>query len=80
MKCNRPAYQERDRIMKKFKLVEPGTDHDILGEITEANPYASYYGAELPGEKLAKDLNVGEGCLREYRMGGHGVYKLVRVQ
>lgn len=66
---------------KKFKLVKPGTDEDVLGVVDEENAYIKTYGARLPGEIAVADLLPGEGSLHRYSLSGStGVYKIVRVE
>lgn len=68
---------------KKFKLVRPGTDEDVLGgAVTEDNVYVKTYGSRLTGEKSVAELEVGEGSLHRYALSGQKatVYMIVRVE
>lgn len=69
--------------MKRFKLVKPGTNEDVLGgAVDEDNAYVSLYGARLPNEKKVHELEVGEGSLHRYGLNGSPriIYKIVRVE
>lgn len=68
---------------KRFKLVDPATEYDVLGgTVDEGNVYVRTYGRTLAGYKPAGELAVGESALREYALSGQKptTYKLVRVQ
>lgn len=69
--------------MKKFKLVNPGTDEDVLGgAVTEDNVYIKTYGSRLADQKPVAELEVGESSLHRYKLSGQKatVYQIVRVE
>lgn len=67
--------------MKKFKILKPGTDEDVMGgPLNEGNPYVTTYGAPLPGEKLISQLEPWESTLVKYSLSGStGTHKVLRV-
>ncbi|MCK9567459.1 hypothetical protein M0R72_00755 [Candidatus Pacearchaeota archaeon] len=78
---------------KLFNILD-GKDENVLGgSVPLDNCYISQYGAIQAGEKLPKDLEVGESTRAEYNMGGGSkpqatarsrkskrhIYRIVRV-
>lgn len=66
---------------KLFNILD-GSDENVLGSSIPLNHcYISEYGAIQPGEKLPKDLEVGESTRAEYRMSmtKPTIYRIVRV-
>jgi len=66
---------------KQFNILD-GKDENVLGGSVPLNHcYISEYGAIQPGEKLPKDLEVGESTRAEFRMSmtKPTIYRIVRV-
>lgn len=66
---------------RQYNVCDAGTNHVILGPLTEANPYVTSYGAPLPGYKHPRDLQIGETALVKYSLSGStGTYTVARVE
>jgi len=66
----------------KFEIVEPGTNHNVLGgAVSEDNAYINMYGAPRPGQRPPLKLDVGESSQVTYHLNGKtGTYEVRRVE
>jgi hypothetical protein len=72
-------YNKDDR---QFNILD-GNDENVLGGSIPLNHcYINEYGAIQAGEKLPKDLEVGESTRAEFRlsMTKPTIYRIVRVE
>jgi hypothetical protein len=70
-------------MAKRFKLVKPGTNEDVLGGAVGAdNVYIRTYGAIHEGHKHPDELNIGEVTLKTFALSGQKptAYEIVRVE
>lgn len=68
--------------VKRFNILDHNGENVLGGSVPLHHCYINEYGAVQPGEKLPKNLEVGESTWAEYRMNMTklNIYRIVRVQ
>jgi hypothetical protein len=74
--------QPYSKAGKQFNIIDHNDENVLGGSVPLNHCYINEYGAVQPGEKLPKDLKVGESTRAEYRMSmtKPTIYRIVRVQ
>jgi hypothetical protein len=65
----------------KLNILDGSDDNVLGGSVTLDSCYISQYAAVQPGEKMPKDLEVGESTRAEFRMcmTKPTIYRIVRI-